>query len=134
MNQTERTVTVQGNAEQTVIITGDGNRVALGHSGEFAFRLLDEDFRRQQANRTPADFYNGTRPNWANIARATTPAATCLTRCGTSSPPPARRSCRGAHRPLRRGQDHPADAPGMGGGRGRLPRALAALRHGQHAL
>ncbi len=69
MNQTERTVTVQGNAEQTVIITGDGNRVALGHSGEFAFRLLDEDFRRQQANRTPADFYNGTRPNWANIAR-----------------------------------------------------------------
>ncbi|MGB9751446.1 hypothetical protein [Roseiflexus castenholzii] len=69
MNQSERTVTIQGNAAQTVIITGDGNRVTLGHAEGFTFRLLDEDFRRQQAHRAPADFYNGARPNWANIAR-----------------------------------------------------------------
>ena len=64
-----RNITIQGNAEHTVIISGDGNQVHLGHQGGFAFRLLDEAFRQAQAGRPPADFYNGTRPNWANIAR-----------------------------------------------------------------
>ncbi len=66
----ERTITIQGNAQGTVLITGDGNRVTLGHEPGVAFRLLDETFRQQQAHRAPADFYNGTRPNWANIAHA----------------------------------------------------------------
>ncbi len=65
----QRQVTIQGNAEHTVIITGDGNQVRLGPQGKFCFRLLDEAFRQAQAQREPADFYNGTRPNWANIAR-----------------------------------------------------------------
>ena len=64
-----RNITIQGNATHTVIISGDGNQVRLGHQGGFAFRLLDEDFRQAQAGREPVDFYNGTRPNWANIAR-----------------------------------------------------------------
>ncbi len=64
-----RNITIQGNAEHTVIISGDGNQVRLGHLGGFAFRLLDEAFLQAQAEREPADFYNGARPNWANIAR-----------------------------------------------------------------
>lgn len=70
MTTAERSITVQGSAQHTVIITGDGNQVRLGHQGGFAFRLLDQDFRQAQVHRAPADFYNGTRPNWANIARA----------------------------------------------------------------
>ncbi|HQK14880.1 MAG TPA: hypothetical protein PLJ78_13165, partial [Anaerolineae bacterium] len=66
----ERTITIQGNARGTVLITGDGNRVTLGHEPGVAFRLLDETFRQQQEHRALADFYNGTRPNWANIAHA----------------------------------------------------------------
>jgi tetratricopeptide (TPR) repeat protein len=65
----QRQVTIQGNAEHTVIITGDNNQVHLGHQGGFVFRLLDEAFRQAQATGQPADFYNGARPNWANIAR-----------------------------------------------------------------
>ncbi|MGQ9627057.1 MAG: P-loop NTPase, partial [Anaerolineae bacterium] len=33
-----------------------------------SFYPLDEFFRRQALREKPADFYNGTRPNWANIA------------------------------------------------------------------
>ena len=64
-----RNITIQGNAEHTIIITGDNNQVHLGHQGGFVFRLLDEAFRQAQAAGQPADFYNGARPNWANIAR-----------------------------------------------------------------
>lgn len=64
-----RSVIIQGDAQQTILITGDGNCVTLAHAGELAFRLLDEAFRQAQAARAPADFYNGTRANWANIAR-----------------------------------------------------------------
>jgi len=64
-----RAITIQGNAEHTIIITGDNNQVHLGHQGGFVFRLLDEAFRQAQATGQPADFYNGARPNWANIAR-----------------------------------------------------------------
>jgi tetratricopeptide (TPR) repeat protein len=65
----QRQVTIQGNAEHTIIITGDNNQVHLGHQGGFVFRLLDEAFRQAQAAGQAADFYNGARPNWANIAR-----------------------------------------------------------------
>ncbi len=65
----QRQVIVRGNAERTVIITGDNNQVHLGHRDGFVFRLLDKTFRQAQAESQPADFYNGTRPNWANIAR-----------------------------------------------------------------
>ena len=64
-----RAITIQGNAEHTIIITGDNNQVHLGHQGGFVFRLLDEAFRQAQDAGQPADFYNGARPNWANIAR-----------------------------------------------------------------
>ena len=64
-----RAIAIQGNAERTVIITGDNNRVHLGHQGGFVFRLLDKAFRQAQDAGQPADFYNGARPNWANIAR-----------------------------------------------------------------
>jgi tetratricopeptide (TPR) repeat protein len=64
-----RAIAIQGNAEHTIIITGDNNQVHLGHQGGFVFRLLDEAFRQAQATGQPADFYNGARPNWANIAR-----------------------------------------------------------------
>ncbi|MCX7841344.1 MAG: hypothetical protein N2559_18060, partial [Anaerolineae bacterium] len=53
---------------RTVLITGDGNRVTLAHGEGMAFRLLDDAFRQAQTTRARADFYNGTRPNWANIA------------------------------------------------------------------
>ena len=64
-----RAITIQGNAEHTIIITGDNNQVHLGHQGGFVFRLLDKAFRQAQDAGQPADFYNGARPNWANIAR-----------------------------------------------------------------
>ncbi|MGB9890809.1 MAG: tetratricopeptide repeat protein [Anaerolineae bacterium] len=63
-----RSVEIQGDATGTVIITGDGNRVSLSRGETLPFHLLDERFRAAQATRAPADFYNGTRPNWANIA------------------------------------------------------------------
>ena len=66
---TDRSVSVQGNADHTIVITGDGNRVQLRHAGGISFRLLDDDFRTAQRSAQPADFYNGTRPNWGNIAR-----------------------------------------------------------------
>ena len=66
--ETAQQVTIEGDATRTVIITGDGNQVSLSAQGEFAYHPLDEDFRTMQGSRTPADFYNGTRPNWANIA------------------------------------------------------------------
>lgn len=65
----KRSITIQGNAQQTVLVTGDGNRVTLARTGEMVFRLLDEAYRRQQMELAPADFYNGTRSNWSNIAR-----------------------------------------------------------------
>ena len=64
----ERSIVIEGNAEHTILISGDGNQVLLPHPPGIAFRVLDEDFRKAQAGRVPADFYNGTRPNWANIA------------------------------------------------------------------
>ncbi len=63
-----RGVEIQGSATGTVIITGDGNRVSLSRGETFPFHLLDERFLAAQATRAPADFYDGTRPNWANIA------------------------------------------------------------------
>jgi hypothetical protein len=65
----DRSVSIQGDANGTVIVSGDGNQVLLHHSDGIAFRLLDDDFRAAQRSAQPADFYNGTRPNWANIAR-----------------------------------------------------------------
>ncbi len=65
----QRNITIQGSADHTVVISGDGNQVEIGHQGGFAFILLDEAFRQAQQTGTPADFYNGTRANWANIAR-----------------------------------------------------------------
>ncbi len=44
MATAECSITVQGSAEHTVIISGDGNHVCLGHQEGFAFRLLDQDF------------------------------------------------------------------------------------------
>ncbi|MCS6993055.1 MAG: tetratricopeptide repeat protein, partial [Anaerolineales bacterium] len=64
-----RNITVTGDFVRTVLISGDGNQVILPHNDGLAFRLLDEAFRQQQVGRAPADFYNGTRANWANIAR-----------------------------------------------------------------
>ena len=69
MHEPSRQVSIQGNAHATIIITGNQNRVVLHHGPGLAFRLLDEEFRRSQRQRQPADFYNGTRANWANIAR-----------------------------------------------------------------
>jgi hypothetical protein len=69
----QRQVTIQGNAEHTIIITGDNNQVHLGHQGGFVFRLLDEAFRQAQATGQPADFYNGARPNWRTSPASRTP-------------------------------------------------------------
>ena len=75
-----RSVAIQGSAAATVIITGDHNRVQLAHDTGFAFRLLDDNFREAQRRARPADFYNGTRPNWANIARGDDARRTLLDR------------------------------------------------------
>ncbi len=64
----QRNITIRGNAQNTILITGDHNRVEIPHR-DFVFLLLDEAFRQKQQAGVPADFYNGTRPNWANIAR-----------------------------------------------------------------
>jgi len=66
--ETEKQVIIKGDASGTVIITGEGNQVSLTAQGEFAFHPLDDTFRAQQRQRAPADFYDGTRPNWSNIA------------------------------------------------------------------
>ncbi|HIP87919.1 MAG TPA: tetratricopeptide repeat protein, partial [Anaerolineales bacterium] len=63
-----RSVAVSGSAQDLIIVTGDGNHISLARQGTFAFHLLDEAFRRAQHTRTPAAFYDGARPNWANIA------------------------------------------------------------------
>ena len=65
---TARQVEIVGDPASTVIVTGDGNKVSLSAHEEFAYHPLDEVFRAQQRDGAPADFYNGTRPNWANIA------------------------------------------------------------------
>ncbi len=65
----ERAITIQGNAEQTVVISGDNSQVILSHREGMAWRLLDEAFCQDQRQKAPADFYNGTSPNWANIAQ-----------------------------------------------------------------
>lgn len=70
-NPGKRSVHIQGSANGTVIVTGEGNQINLTRhpqDGPF-FHLLDAAFRERQGQRQPADFYNGTRPNWANIAR-----------------------------------------------------------------
>jgi len=64
-----REVAIDGNANGTIIITGDGNKVSLSAQSELFYHPLDEAFREVQSTRAPADFYNGTRPNWANIAQ-----------------------------------------------------------------
>ena len=64
----EAAVAIGGNAKDTIIVTGDNNIISLHRGGIFAFHLLDEAFRQHQMNRAPAAFYDGTRPNWANIA------------------------------------------------------------------
>ena len=68
-NYSDRGVVIGQNATGTVIITGDDNFISLNCQNAFAFHLLDDDFRAQQSNRDPATFYDGRRPNWANIAR-----------------------------------------------------------------
>ena len=67
--ETAPKITIEGDTTRTVIITGDGNQVSLSAQGDFSYHLLDEAFRTEQGQRAPADFYNGTRPNWANIAK-----------------------------------------------------------------
>ena len=62
-------VAIGGDAQEMVIITGDGNTVSLSREGIFAFHLLDDAFRQRAHAGTPAALYDGTRPNWANIAR-----------------------------------------------------------------
>ncbi len=64
-----RAVQIQGNAQNTLIITGDHNTLQLSHQSDFSFRPLDAAFRQAQRQAAPADFYNGSRPNWANIAQ-----------------------------------------------------------------
>ncbi len=62
-------VSVGGDVNDTLIVTGDNNVISLTRQGAFAFQLLSEDFRRRQADAHPAPFYDGAVPNWANIAR-----------------------------------------------------------------
>ncbi len=62
-------VAIGGDAREMIIVTGNGNTISLTRQGTFAFHLLDDNFRQSQRKRAPAAFYDGTRPNWANIAQ-----------------------------------------------------------------
>ena len=64
-----RGVEIKGSVVNSVIITGDGNQVFLEYGEQFHYQVLDENFRNAQLKSAPADFYNGTRPNWGNIIR-----------------------------------------------------------------
>ncbi len=73
MNQitaTERSVAVGRDVISSVIISGSDNVVYMQGDRGLLFYALDENYRAAQKERRPADFYNGTRPNWANIANA----------------------------------------------------------------
>jgi len=63
----QRSVSIGGNANGILIITGD-IRLSLNQDGAFHFHLMDENFRDKMQNSTPAAFYDGIRANWANIA------------------------------------------------------------------
>ncbi len=65
-----RGVKVRGGAEGAVIVTGDGNVINVRAAEGYGYDVLDEEFREVSGHRgEPADFYEGTPPNWANIAR-----------------------------------------------------------------
>ncbi|MEA3345822.1 MAG: hypothetical protein U9Q78_06215, partial [Chloroflexota bacterium] len=66
--QDTRSVAIGGDVISSIVVTGDGNIVYQSGDRRLSFYALDEPFRRQMAERAPADFYGGTRPNWANIA------------------------------------------------------------------
>ncbi len=55
--------------DMLIVVTGDQNTISLTRQGAFAFHLLDEAFRQARTASRPAAFYDGTRPNWTNIAR-----------------------------------------------------------------
>jgi tetratricopeptide (TPR) repeat protein len=52
-----------------LMLTGDHHQITLSGSGALTFHLLDDYFRNVQRDRAPASFYDGARPNWANIAQ-----------------------------------------------------------------
>jgi len=64
-----RSVSIGGNTDDIIIITGDKNIISLNQDGAFYFHLMDEDFREKMQNGAPAAFYDGIRANWANIAK-----------------------------------------------------------------
>jgi len=63
-------VAVGGGVRDSIFVTGDNGIVSLNYGEEFSYQILDDEFRKKQANNPPADFYNGTRANWANICHA----------------------------------------------------------------
>jgi hypothetical protein len=64
----ERAVSLGGSANDTLIVTGDYNTISLNQQGAFHFHLLNDQFRDNMQKGAPAAFYDGNRPNWANIA------------------------------------------------------------------
>ena len=64
----QRSVSIGGNANDILIITGD-IIISLNQDGAFHFHLIDKDFRDKMQNGAPAAFYDGIRANWANIAK-----------------------------------------------------------------
>ncbi len=65
-----RAAALAGNANGTLIVTGDSNFISLNRGDAFWFHVLDQKVREVLASRAPASFYDGTPPNWVNIARA----------------------------------------------------------------
>ena len=55
-------------SSEMLIVTKSG-AISLTFKGKLAFHLLDKAFREDRKKGKPAAFYDGTRPNWANIAR-----------------------------------------------------------------
>ena len=66
----ERSVAAGRDVINSIVVTGDGAVIYQSGAEALSFYALDEAFRMQQRDRSPADFYGGTRPNWANIAHA----------------------------------------------------------------
>lgn len=58
---------IHGDAYKCIIVIGNGNVVSPDCNQQLHYQILDDSFRQAQQDRAPADFYNGTRPNWANI-------------------------------------------------------------------
>ena len=64
----QRAVSLGGSANDTLIVTGNDNIISLNQNGTFHFHLMNKQFLERQEKGAPAAFYDGTRPNWANIA------------------------------------------------------------------